>query len=526
VPYFQDIAHVIEKNVDVLRATGALAARPGRTLDADGYPTARRVIVLYKHAGSDLAGAPAELADFPIEQRDASPLQFEQFTDPYGFAERARISPPEYVPSPFPGQVLLQTAGNGSVSTHASKSTIPYTAPTDANLDPLPSTNIKMICSVSPDNGWNVLESFLNGTQRTLTVAMYDCTSAHVEQTLATSLIGKSFELVLDHPAKDASADQTDEQTVQLLRTALGGTFAQEWALTPENPNNAPSIFPSAYHIKVAVRDTGTPNSALWLSSGNWNNSNQPVFDWSRPDQALAEKSDRDWHIVVFNDDLATTFQRYIDHDFTVAKQENGTATSADIAGRPQPLTIEDAATAAAFTDFVEEVTIQEDMLITPLLTPDPGIYVGRIKQLIDAATTSFDLQLQYITSFAGADDTAFDGLIQSLAAAEQRGVAVRMIFSEFQQESILELMQEANLAIDHDHVRIQNNVHNKGMLVDGTTTVVSSQNWSGDGVLRNRDAGLIIENARVNAYFLARFNYDWANLATGKPATSTKIAA
>ncbi|MBD5654652.1 MAG: hypothetical protein IAI50_05665, partial [Candidatus Eremiobacteraeota bacterium] len=282
----------------------------------------------------------------------------------------------------------------------------------------------------------------------------------------------------------------------------------------------------SAYHIKVAARDTGTPNSALWLSSGNWNDSNQPVFDWSQPDEALAEKSDRDWHVVVFNDQLAPTFKKYIDHDFAVAKQENDAVTSADVTEPlPQPLTSDDATTAAAFTDFVQEVSIQDDMVITPLLTPDPGVYAGRIKQLIDGATTSFDLQLQYITSFAGADDAAFDGLIQSLAAAQQRGVALRMIFSEFQQEAILELMQEANLAIDRDHVRIQNNVHNKGMLVDGTIAVVSSQNWSGDGVLRNRDAGLIIENAQVNAYFLARFNYDWANLATAKPTSSKAIA-
>ncbi|MBD5654369.1 MAG: hypothetical protein IAI50_04210, partial [Candidatus Eremiobacteraeota bacterium] len=323
MPYFQDIAQVIDGNMDLLRATGALAARPGRTLDADGYPTARRVIVLFKTAGSVLTDCPAEIDGFPIEQREARPPQYAQFTDPSGFAERARISPPEYVPSPFPGQRLLATATNGSVVDQASKPTIPYTAPSDANLDPLPRTNVKIICSVSPDNGWNVLQSFLQGTHEALTAAMYDCTSAHVEQTLATSLSGKSFELVLDHPARNATADQTDEETVRLLRTALGETFEQEWALTPYNPNHAPSIFASAYHIKVAARDTGTPNSALWLSSGNWNDSNQPVFDWSQPDEALAEKSDRDWHVVVFNDQLATTFKKYIDHDFAVAKQEN-----------------------------------------------------------------------------------------------------------------------------------------------------------------------------------------------------------
>ena len=35
------------------------------------------------------------------------------------------------------------------------------------------------------------------------------------------------------------------------------------------NPNG---LLASAYHIKVAVRD----GAAIWLSSGNWQSSNQP----------------------------------------------------------------------------------------------------------------------------------------------------------------------------------------------------------------------------------------------------------
>jgi phosphatidylserine/phosphatidylglycerophosphate/cardiolipin synthase-like enzyme len=115
--------------------------------------------------------------------------------------------------------------------------------------------------------------------------------------------------------------------------------------------------------------------------------------------------------------------------------------------------------------------------------------------------------------------------MIDALARAEARGVAIRMIYSEFQQESILELLAEANLSIDRDHVRIQNNCHNKGILIDGHITVVSSQNWSGAGVLRNRDAGVIVDNPDVNAYYLARFNYDWQTLATGAPSGTARSA-
>jgi phosphatidylserine/phosphatidylglycerophosphate/cardiolipin synthase-like enzyme len=115
-----------------------------------------------------------------------------------------------------------------------------------------------------------------------------------------------------------------------------------------------------------------------------------------------------------------------------------------------------------------------------------------------------------------------FAGMIQALAAAEARRVAIRMIYSEYQQQSVLELLSEAGMAIDHDHVRIQNNVHNNGILIDGHLTVVSSQNWSGAGVLHNRDAGLIIDNAAINAHYLPRFDYDWTTFATATPSTSS----
>jgi phosphatidylserine/phosphatidylglycerophosphate/cardiolipin synthase-like enzyme len=35
--------------------------------------------------------------------------------------------------------------------------------------------------------------------------------------------------------------------------------------------------------------------------------------------------------------------------------------------------------------------------------------------------------------------------------------------------------------------------VGNKGIVVDGARVLVSSANWSGDGVIRNREAGLVI---------------------------------
>ena len=65
--------------------------------------------------------------------------------------------------------------------------------------------------------------------------------------------------------------------------------------------------------------------------------------------------------------------------------------------------------------------------------------------------------------------------------------------------------------------VKIQKNVHNKGIIVDGATVLVSSQNWSADGTLHNRDAGVIIYHQEAAQYFQQVFLHDWEHLAAAK---------
>jgi phosphatidylserine/phosphatidylglycerophosphate/cardiolipin synthase-like enzyme len=76
-------------------------------------------------------------------------------------------------------------------------------------------------------------------------------------------------------------------------------------------------------------------------------------------------------------------------------------------------------------------------------------------------------------------------------------------------------------------NIALQYNVHNKGFVIDSKTVVVSSQNFSPAGVHDNRDAGVIIENEDIAAYFESVFLSDW----TGKTipassANSTKSAS
>jgi len=95
-------------------------------------------------------------------------------------------------------------------------------------------------------------------------------------------------------------------------------------------------------------------------------------------------------------------------------------------------------------------------------------------------------------------------------------GKDVRIILSQFQlPKGGLEALQAAGVNLNN--VKIQNKVHNKGFVFDHKKVVVSSMNWSGEGVLDNRDAGVVIDNATAAEYYEKIFLDDWNNHAQQK---------
>ena len=66
----------------------------------------------------------------------------------------------------------------------------------------------------------------------------------------------------------------------------------------------------------------------------------------------------------------------------------------------------------------------------------------------------------------------------------------------------------------------LEASITNKGFVFDHKKVVVSSMNWSGEGILDNRDAGIIIDNATAAEYWEKIFLDDWNNHAERKIVT------
>lgn len=528
------IDRVIRRHLGAFRKPGVLTVRPGFEI-AGGRITGRPAIVVTVARKRARVPAtqqlPDEIQGIPVDVRQSTPLQRLRARNPTHHAMVARYGRSEVREPEWPlerrvsdGKRLATLPKPVHPAAHADlkKPEIPYT-PARVPLKPVTGKMTVLACA-SPDAGFTVLADFLKAVRSRLTVGLYDFTSGDILATLRQVLEkdDKSFCMVLDHPAPNPTANQSDEQTVATLRRA-DKRAKIDWALTRTDPEVAKWIFPSAYHIKVAVRDS----AAFWLSSGNWNVSNQPNFAAKQASRGAYDTADRDWHLVVMHEGLARLFEAYIEHDFQVAggEQTKGsralhtaikTATAAHQREQKAQPRAASSTPRVPFTLGKPQVFTNAQLTIQPLLTPDKGrltsMYVDHVLALITSARRRLYMQTQYIHPSDEPGDRNFMRLVDACAEAVRRRVDVRLILSQYENTpQYIELLHKAGLS---GVLRIQDRVHNKGIVVDSGTVLVSSQNWSGDGTLRNRDAGVIIRHAGIARYFEQIFLEDWEKRA------------
>jgi hypothetical protein len=512
---------VIQQHLDELKKPGVLSLRPGYQV-AGGWPTKKpAIVVTVDHKRDDLSPQdrlPETIAGYSVDVREATPLQRLRATNPTLYASVAASASPELEQPTFAferdvsGQSLAPLAAAVAMLRSPPKQQLRYVPPAGASLKAV-TDEMTIICHASPDAGWPMLKDFLAGATDTLTVGMYDFTAPHISDAVQSAMKkrGTTLNLVLDHPPGKPNREQTDDQTVDDLTSALGERLHFAWALERADPKVATWIFPSAYHIKVAVRDS----ASFWLSSGNWNSTNQPDIDPLTDPVAAApvvKNSDRDWHVIVDHAGLAELFEKYLLNDLSVASQNQAGSTemAAAMTALAQLAEPEIIMAARVPQQYFAPKTIKAKMKVQPVLSPDN--YVDLVLALVSSAQKSFYMQTQYVNYSDKPGDAKFAALVAALVKKINDGLDVRLIMSQYETADKLELLQGAG--IDLSRVRIQANVHNKGIVVDSQVVAVGSQNWSGDGVLRNRDATLIIYNEDAAQYWEEIFIHDWTKMA------------
>jgi hypothetical protein len=497
-----------------------VAVRPGYGYPATGSPVPAVVVAVTPGTApvkaADLAhsfGVPFSVIDATVEEQVAAT---EQKAVSFGTPEGSTVS------------AFEEILGTDATFDFLPPKTGSYEEPNPRNL-PLVKEEMDLTICVSPEAGWGELETFLEATESSLTVAMYQFTAPHIFEAVEAAVkpSGRKFELVLhpvpEKPAKSgvkANDLNEEDEVITPLENAMKKRFEMAWA-TLHSKANPEGLWASAYHIKVAVRD----GTAMWLSSGNWQSSNQPnVHPFPPKSEKLPpgfqRKYNRDYHAIIQNDKLASIYEFYIKRDFELSSAQADVQAQGAVAFAQPDLIVpeeeaEDFVAFAAPPRFFEPLRLKRVVSVQPLLTPDN--YAENALKLIKSAKESLWYQNQYI-NFRGTDDDfpEFRMLIDALKDKIDKGLDVRIICRDMMKQESLDVL--VALGFPKETFRFQPACHNKTIIVDKKVVMFGSHNWSNEGVKTNRDASLIFDDEEIAAYLAEVYEYDWDRLATAHP--------
>ncbi len=169
--------------------------------------------------------------------------------------------------------------------------------------------------------------------------------------------------------------------------------------------------------------------------------------------------------------------------------------------------------------------TIIAAFIVTPFFSPDTSEQV--ILDAIDSATTTIYVQQLYIYKDWGETLSPF---VQHLVNKSLQGVLVQVILDyNLDYEGTTDVLNETKQFLEGYGVKVKfissewspfTTIHNKGMIIDNTTVLISSINWNEQSVRKNREAGILLENKEAATYYATVFLSDW-NLNPHKTKTS-----
>jgi hypothetical protein len=390
-----------------------------------------------------------------------------------------------------------------------------YREPTTVSLERV-RERMKVVFHVSPDSGFPNLRKFIGRVQRHLTATMYEWEPNHISKAIADVMAGQNKTLRMVTQMKGT------KKAVRDMKDRIGTKFSHVFASV-----GAQKLIPMSYHIKVASRD----GEEVWLSSGNWKDSNQADIDPAGENSTSMSpfrEHNREWHAIIENRKLARMFQKFIEFDFREAVRvpvEEGLEVTLPEVFVPEAAFMEglEATTVARFFDPFEE---DREFDIQPLMTPDRNshgqrMFMQNAIEMVQRGTQKIYLENQSFNLLADDNNDEFFEFLEALRDKQKAGVDVRIIFrdsrefgpgNERPQQKLLERLKD--FGFNMDRIKVQKGCHTKGIIVDGKEVMLGSHNFTNMGSLFNRDASLLIRDQKVAEYFEQIFLFDWKTLA------------
>ena len=357
----------------------------------------------------------------------------------------------------------------------------------------------------SPDSTYAVTKRFFEAARKSILIGIYDFSAAHMKELVLEAVDrGVKVSLMLDIDSDNERAMFDDL-----------ANYGVECVSAPSCANKNPeSRFFSSSHEKVIVIDD------LWslVQSGNYSVNSIPRNDVDGGDSRNFRFGNRDTGVAIKSEKLARFFRRVLLADMKLDKpfDDESAAGSSEL---PEASALLEAPKSPPPRLFASKTfRPDEPVRVRPVLTPDN--YMKLIPGWLKTAKRSIYIEQQYIRT----NQPLIKKLLESIDAARDKhpDLDVRVILArpfgggDSFKKSIDEMLALQQYGLKpSEHVRILNpehfvHCHNKLIVVDGKSVLLSSQNWSDSAVGKNREAGVIVDYPDLARYFADIFENDW----------------
>jgi phosphatidylserine/phosphatidylglycerophosphate/cardiolipin synthase-like enzyme len=354
----------------------------------------------------------------------------------------------------------------------------------------------EIITFVSPDSSFETIIGELRKANDSIYFNIYEFTNPFLCDELVGALLrGVSVNIFLEG---SPIGGIPDEEKYILNRIANYGGNIRFIVNDRENKVYTRYTF---NHGKYLVID----NKTVIVESCNWARTGIPKDP---------TYGNREWGIIVRNENVVEYFLDVFLDDWNPDRCDSYSFYDMNLSVKPD-FYMDESVYKGSYEPIFESKTILGNFSVIPVVSPD--ISYKTICDMIDSAGKSIYIEQLYIYRDWADRVNPF---VERLVNKSNNGVDIKVIlnynphYESTNEKSNLtkQYLEEYGIEVKFIYTNWSyfSNVHNKGMIIDNKSVLISSINWNENSVARNREAGIIIENDDVAQYYTDVFFYDW----------------
>lgn len=360
-----------------------------------------------------------------------------------------------------------------------------------------------VVAFVSPDCSLDTVLSGIESAQTSLKLCTYEIGSVPVCRELMEALHrGVTVRLLVDGSPAGGLGNE-GISCLSVLANAGVSVMSVNGNLTEDSVQHV-----GALHAKYMVVD----GARSYVLSENFVRSGLPS------DSLFGN---RGWGIEIVDAGLAGHLSRVFDSDFRASRPDVKDWRD-DLRWNRSAVLPEEPHSVPRQPPLVPLVTAN-DAWVQVFVSPDASVTAPFLAALVTASRqvliSQFQADITWDFRWTG---TRSSPLVDSVVSAMRGGATVKGLFDSSWynsegNERIVGLLSglAQNESLDGAFAQLDSRspisiLHNKGVILDGRMSLVSSNNWCFASFARNRELALLIDSREVASYFRTAFELDW----------------